>query len=325
MKKKVFWLLILTVLFNTLVFAQAPTGDKWHGQRQPYFKGPQWRIPGFFDYPIQTNYYYVKPKSLDAHNASCFWHCWGSYGLNLSLYYIFNKKPYLTRNNAPLLWSSGLTFALGIIKEIEDGFRDGFSNHDVYENSKGIALSCLSIGLTNLVVKKINHQPLVYQPPHQPSPTAASELEKQLYSLFQRAEDVFQEALREAENYSNPEFLDNQKITFPDSVNDIAFIYQMASNPSYLIRKNKTSYFIDLKPLRLTFYTSTDTLSFSGTKFMVNSALTNKKLALSTNSPQNFNECLGLIFQCRAQIDDFQKKIAILKEKRQLQLVKNIL
>lgn len=304
MKKKIFsiWsVLIFCLILTASIFAQNR------------FKGPV--IPGVFS-TEDKGYFTFIPRNHDKNDSSSPIHFWGSFGLRTSLYYFFK-----TRNNSLLsdnagFWSTSLTLFFGTLKEIEDGRREGFSFNDLQNNIKGTTLSCLTTFSVNLAFSKYSYSP--------PPPTMASELEKHLSDLSQRVKDVFQEALTETNYSGQKNNLNCQTITFPDSLNNIVFIYQTEPKPRYIISRHQIKYFIDLQPPQLTFCTPADILTFTSKNFIVNSAVTaNKKLILKTDSQQNFKECLGLISSCRSLINDFQIEILSLKEKRELQFVKN--
>lgn len=105
---------------------------------QQYFQGPEWRVPLLFEEP-RKGYWTLKPWEQDPWDETSKMHFFGSMGLQIGLDYYLESRG--VKNHT--LWAMGGTFVLGLLKELEDGNREGFSRRDLMCNGWGILVGVI--------------------------------------------------------------------------------------------------------------------------------------------------------------------------------------
>lgn len=126
-------------LFGTILLSTLPAKAG-----EGYFSAPEWRIPVIFECP-RKGYWTMKDWNKDDINNSSYVHFFGSMDLQ------FTAEEYFKSRNSkhPELYGFILTNSLGLLKEIEDGNREGFSCKDLTYNITG---SLLELALNKYVL-----------------------------------------------------------------------------------------------------------------------------------------------------------------------------
>lgn len=120
---------IAFLLFSILAFSKV---------QAQYFEGPEWRVPFLFEEP-RKGYWTLKPWEQDPWDDTSKMHFYGSVVLQVGLDYYLESRE--VKNST--LWAMGGTFVLGLLKEIEDGNREGFSRRDLMCDGLGILLGVI--------------------------------------------------------------------------------------------------------------------------------------------------------------------------------------
>ena len=95
---------------------------------QEWFKAPEWRIPLLFTHP-RKGYWTTLDWEEEPWDNSSIQHFLGCFMLTGIL------DTFMEDHHAAIL-----TFGIGILKEVEDGFREGLSVKDIIANTAGVFL-----------------------------------------------------------------------------------------------------------------------------------------------------------------------------------------
>jgi hypothetical protein len=119
--KQVCWLLTITVSLALLSFGEA--GAKSY-PRDGHFK----RLPSDNDW-----WYFVDRVNWEIKAPDKWTHFMGSYALSEVIHQVTENKG----------WAILVTVGLGILKEHDDAYREGWSSRDLYMDLSGVAASTL--------------------------------------------------------------------------------------------------------------------------------------------------------------------------------------
>jgi len=103
--------------------------------QQEYFTAPEWRIPLLFECP-RKGYFTVIPQDQDKIDYTSYLHYLSSAMM------VGVLDQWMDRSEA-----AALTFIIGFLKEVEDGYREGFGVKDLGFNMLGIFIYVLFSGL----------------------------------------------------------------------------------------------------------------------------------------------------------------------------------
>ena len=113
-------------------------------------KAGNYKIPYLFEHP-RDGKFKVIPWEKDVWNKTSVEHYCGSAGLASSLNFYFDKKD--SKNS--ILKAGAITFGLGLLKEAEDGFREGFGRKDLLADFFGIFTGILVYQGGKWFIKKL--------------------------------------------------------------------------------------------------------------------------------------------------------------------------
>ena len=102
-------------------------------QAQKYFRAPEWRIPLLFEWP-RKGYFTMLSWEEDKYDKTNLMHLSASCviaGIG------DNILEALGSENSTY-YASLITFTLGFFKEVEDGYREGFSRRDLIYDAVGV-------------------------------------------------------------------------------------------------------------------------------------------------------------------------------------------
>ncbi len=132
----------LTGLFTALPFNFNPDSIKNLAKLYPFevkieenqAQARDWEIPYLFESPRDGKFKTI-PWNHEKWDRTTPYHLGGSAGLTIGFNSYLNNK----NSKNPALKSAGISFGLGLLKETEDGFREGFSSRDLAADALEVA------------------------------------------------------------------------------------------------------------------------------------------------------------------------------------------
>jgi len=94
-----------------------------------------WKVPWLFEHPRDGKFKVIEWKN-DSFDNTSFQHLGGSYFGTVALDIIYDKVG--VDNSS--IWAFTTMLGLGLLKEVEDGYREGFSRRDLLMDFIGCSL-----------------------------------------------------------------------------------------------------------------------------------------------------------------------------------------